>query len=143
MPIKHIVLFAFNGGAPVDSVVAAFADLRTIPGITAFEAGVNNSPENLNKGLSHSFVVTFAGAAERDAYLVRACCCFQCLSVVKTAARLSTRDSWLRVSADTPETCQICGGLCHQQDCQHKHAICEGRLRIRLRSIIPDDAITK
>ena len=51
------------------AVIAAFGALQTIPGIVAFETGVNDSPENLNKGLTHSFVVTFAAAADRDAYL--------------------------------------------------------------------------
>ncbi len=40
-----------------------------IAGIVSFEAGVNNSPENLNRGLTHVFQLTFVDAAARDAYL--------------------------------------------------------------------------
>ena len=33
------------------------------------EHGVNNSPENLNHGFTHSFLLTFENAAARDVYL--------------------------------------------------------------------------
>jgi len=34
------------------------------------EWGTNNSPENLNKGFTHGFVLTFKTEKDRDAYLV-------------------------------------------------------------------------
>jgi len=40
-----------------------------IPGIVSFEYGLNNSPENLNKGFTHVYLLTFKDAAARDAYL--------------------------------------------------------------------------
>ncbi|MFM8743626.1 MAG: Dabb family protein, partial [Cytophagales bacterium] len=40
-----------------------------IPGITSFEYGVNNSPENLNKGFTHVYLLTFKDAQSRDSYL--------------------------------------------------------------------------
>jgi hypothetical protein len=55
MPVKHIVLFSFNEGAPVQEIVAAFTKLATteIDLVQHFEAGENNSPEGLSKGLTH------------------------------------------------------------------------------------------
>ncbi|WP_196827547.1 Dabb family protein [Flavobacterium sp. CG_9.1] len=35
-----------------------------------YEWGVNNSPENLNNGLTHCFTLTFNSEADRDAYLI-------------------------------------------------------------------------
>ncbi len=47
-PVRHIVVFKYKPGTTEDQirqVTQAFRDLRTkIPGITAFEDGVNNSP---------------------------------------------------------------------------------------------------
>ncbi|MDB5242587.1 MAG: stress responsive alpha-beta barrel protein, partial [Spirosoma sp.] len=31
--------------------------------------GTNHSPENLNKGLTHAFILTFDSEKDRDAYL--------------------------------------------------------------------------
>ena len=54
----------------IQQVTDAFQALTTsIPGITGFEHGVNNSPEKLNQGFTHVYVVTFENAAARDAYL--------------------------------------------------------------------------
>ena len=48
----------------------AFKALKNkIPGILSFEYGVNNSPENLNKGFTHVYLLTFENAAARDTYL--------------------------------------------------------------------------
>ena len=40
-----------------------------IPGILDFEWGTNMSPEKLDQGFTHCFVVTFKDVAARDAYL--------------------------------------------------------------------------
>jgi hypothetical protein len=40
-----------------------------IPGIVAFEDGVNNSPEGKNLGFTHVYLLTFESVAARDAYL--------------------------------------------------------------------------
>ncbi|TAG27376.1 MAG: Dabb family protein [Burkholderiales bacterium] len=73
MAIKHIVLVKFNGEASEGKIAElskAFAELQfKIKGITAFEAGVNESPEGLNRGLTHAFVMSFVDGAARDAYL--------------------------------------------------------------------------
>lgn len=71
--IRHIVIFKYHNDAPAEKVQAindAFWVLKDrIAGIIGFEAGVNNSPENLNRGLTHVFQLTFVDAAARDAYL--------------------------------------------------------------------------
>jgi hypothetical protein len=71
--LRHIVVFKYKaaaGAAEISQVTQAFRALRsTIPGIVAFEDGVNNSPEGKNHGFTHVDVLTFADAAARDAYL--------------------------------------------------------------------------
>ncbi len=71
--LRHFVAFAFKDSASpeqIDSVVKAFLGLRkTIPEVQSIEAGPNNSPEHLNKGLTHAFLVTFASEKDRDTYL--------------------------------------------------------------------------
>lgn len=71
--IKHVVVFKYKEtatSAQIEEVTAAFKALKTkIPGIITFEYGINNSPENLNKGFTHVYLLTFKDAAARDAYL--------------------------------------------------------------------------
>lgn len=71
--VRHVVLFKFKDGTPAEAlrrIEAEFAALQErIPGIRAFEWGVNASPEKLDQGFTHCFVVTFDDAAARDAYL--------------------------------------------------------------------------
>lgn len=71
--LRHVVLFKFKDTAtPTDikKVEDAFRALPSkLPIIKSFEWGKNNSPENLNQGLTHCFLVTFASEKDRDAYL--------------------------------------------------------------------------
>ena len=71
--MKHIVAFKYKAGATsgqINEVTKAFKALPgKIPGITSFEYGVNDSPENLNKGFTHVYLITFENAEARDAYL--------------------------------------------------------------------------
>ena len=71
--VRHVVVFKYTPEATtaqIQVITDAFRALTTtIPGIVAFEHGVNNSPEKLNQGFTHVFQVTFANAAARDAYL--------------------------------------------------------------------------
>ncbi len=71
--LRHVVLFKFKDSATaadIQKVEAAFRALPTqIKEIKAFEWGKNNSPENLNNGLTHCFFLTFASEADRAAYL--------------------------------------------------------------------------
>ena len=72
-PVRHVVVFKYKKSATpeqIAQVTRAFRDLRTkIPGITAFEDGVNNSPEGKNLGFTHVYLLTFESIAARDAYL--------------------------------------------------------------------------
>jgi Stress responsive A/B Barrel Domain len=72
-PVRHIVVFKYKKDArpeQIAQVTRAFGELRTtIPGITAFEHGVNNSPEGKNLGFTHVYQLTFDSVAARDAYL--------------------------------------------------------------------------
>lgn len=72
-PVRHIVVFKYEDGATEDQitrVTEAFRGLQDkISGIVSFEHGVNNSPEDLNKGFTHVYVVTFDDEEARDEYL--------------------------------------------------------------------------
>jgi len=71
--LRHVVLFGLKPDASAeakDELVRRFEQLsRDIPGVEAFEWGVNCSDEGLNGGLTHAFVLTFANPSARDAYL--------------------------------------------------------------------------
>ena len=72
--LRHVVLFKFKDTSTpedVKKVEAAFAALPgKLPMIKGYEWGKNNSPENLNQGLTHCFLLTFSSEKDRDAYLV-------------------------------------------------------------------------
>ena len=72
-PVRHVVVFKYKKDATpeqIAQVTKAFRELKTkIPGITAFEDGVNNSPEGKNLGFTHVYLLTFESVAARDAYL--------------------------------------------------------------------------
>lgn len=71
--VRHVVVFDYKEGASEEDIRAvtdAFRSLQDkIPGIVSFEHGVNNSPEGLNQGFTHVYLLTFENAAARDAYL--------------------------------------------------------------------------
>lgn len=71
--LRHVVLFAFKAAAGdgVRQVEEAFCRLpQAIPYILHFEWGTDVSPENLQAGFTHCFLLSFASAADRDAYLI-------------------------------------------------------------------------
>lgn len=72
-PYRHVVLFKFKENTPKNTVEAIEAAFRALCAqlafVKGFEWGRNSSPENLNDGFTHCFIVTFASAAERDTYL--------------------------------------------------------------------------
>jgi hypothetical protein len=71
--LRHVVMFKFKDSstaADVKAIEVAFAALpKQIKEIKRFEWGVNNSPENLNQGLTHCFLLTFKSEADREVYL--------------------------------------------------------------------------
>ncbi len=74
--IKHVVLLKFKKSTSPQKIQQIFAALdglrEKIPGLLDFSGGPYSSGEGLNKGFSHGFVMTFADAASRDAYLPHA-----------------------------------------------------------------------
>jgi hypothetical protein len=72
-PYRHVVLFKFKKQANEETlkgIEKAFHDLAAkLPFVTGFEWGRNSSPEKLDHGYSHCFIVTFRDEAGRDAYL--------------------------------------------------------------------------
>ncbi len=71
--LRHVVLFKFKDGtAPEDikKVEDTFSALpNKIPQIKGYEWGTNNSPEGLDKGLTHCFFLTFESEEDRSIYL--------------------------------------------------------------------------
>ena len=71
--VRHLVLFKYQAGCPpeqIQRVTDAFRALQhTIPGIRAFEHGINNSPEGRNLDFTHVYALTFDDLQARDAYL--------------------------------------------------------------------------
>jgi hypothetical protein len=71
--IQHVVCFKFKEDATkaqIQEVEQAFAALKDkIPEIDRLEWGINNSPEGLNKGFTHCFIVTFPNEKARKVYL--------------------------------------------------------------------------
>jgi hypothetical protein len=71
--VRHVVVFKYTedaSDAEIQEITEAFRALQDkIPGIVSFEHGVNNSPEDLNQGFTHVYVITFEDEAARDAYL--------------------------------------------------------------------------
>ncbi|MFO1150003.1 MAG: Dabb family protein [Alsobacter sp.] len=71
--IRHVVLLKPAADATAGAVAAALAGVvalkGVIPGVLAVRTGPNVSPEGLGRGYTQGFVVDFADAAARDAYL--------------------------------------------------------------------------
>ncbi|MFP6903915.1 MAG: Dabb family protein [Verrucomicrobiota bacterium] len=70
---RHVVLFRFKDDAPAAKVVEiekAFMALKgKISLIQEVEWGLNVSPEGLNDGYTHCFLVTFKQKADLERYL--------------------------------------------------------------------------
>ncbi|NQT81683.1 Dabb family protein [bacterium] len=72
--VLHVVAFKFKEEATKEQIDKVCRDFRTlkkkIPEILSYKAGVNNSPEKLNKGFKHCFILSFKDVKARDAYLI-------------------------------------------------------------------------
>lgn len=70
---RHVVAFKFKDtttDAQIDQIVKHFGQLQNdIPEIIAYEYGINVSPEGLDQGFTHVFLVTFKDKAGLDVYL--------------------------------------------------------------------------
>lgn len=71
--VKHIALVKFKDGTTPEQIEKCFDELlditESIPGIEDYVAGPNSSPEGMNHGYTHGFIITFENAAARDSYL--------------------------------------------------------------------------
>jgi hypothetical protein len=71
--VKHIALIKFKDGTSEEQLGKFFDQImditESIPGIDDYVSGQNSSPESLNQGFTHGFIMTFHDAAARDAYL--------------------------------------------------------------------------
>lgn len=71
--INHIVLLRFKSNLTepeINSALSQLGNLITIiPAIKNFSFGKNCSPENLNKGFTHVFIMTFEDSSGREFYL--------------------------------------------------------------------------
>ncbi|WP_131117007.1 Dabb family protein [Lichenihabitans psoromatis] len=72
--LRHIVFAHLRADVPAHEISGILAELaalqQVIPGLLAFSAGPNESPEGLSRDYTHAFTVDFTDAAARDAYLV-------------------------------------------------------------------------
>lgn len=73
MPYRHVVLFKFKDEIPAQTVRAIEAEFRAfcgkLPFVKGFEWGLNSSPEGLDEGFTHCFLVTFDGPEGRNQYV--------------------------------------------------------------------------
>lgn len=72
MMIRHIVLIRFRAEvseAQIADMFAELEDIRTkISGVLAITSGRSESPEKIERGYMHGFVVDFDGWAALEAY---------------------------------------------------------------------------
>ena len=72
--LRHFVCFKYKAEASKEQIAEvenAFAALeKKINEIKGFGKGINNSPEGLNKGFKHCYLITFNSEKDRDVYLV-------------------------------------------------------------------------
>ena len=71
--VKHIGFFKFNPECTEEDIAEVWRVIenlpRKIPGILDLTWGVNDSTEGLSEGFTHSFVMLFENAAEKENYL--------------------------------------------------------------------------
>ena len=70
--IRHIVLIHFRREVCEEAIAAIFADLsqikKKLPGMLSMTSGRSESPEQIERGYMHGFVVDFADWASLAAY---------------------------------------------------------------------------
>jgi hypothetical protein len=63
---RHVVLFKFRESASAETVIGIESAFRALcaelPFVNGLEWGRNSSPEGLNDGFTHCFIVSFAGS---------------------------------------------------------------------------------
>ncbi len=73
MPIHHMVLLKFKPSISEDKIDVLFSQIaelkNLIPGIEYYADGPYSSPEGMNEGYTHGFLMTFENVKTRDEYL--------------------------------------------------------------------------
>src|SRR5690606_29382013 len=71
--LRHVVLIKFKETASTDEIARVEEAFGALPGkikeIKDYEWGINNSPEGINNGFTHCFLVTFESEEDRAVYL--------------------------------------------------------------------------
>lgn len=71
--VRHYGMFQFKQEIDAARQAHCFSEMvgmvGKIPGLLAMEHGAYDSPEGMNDGFTHGFIMTFDSAASRDAYL--------------------------------------------------------------------------
>ena len=74
MPFVHIVALKFKAEVSQTEIEDIFQGLKNllsanlIPGLVEYTGGPYDSPEGLNKGFTHAFVMKFVDRESRDNY---------------------------------------------------------------------------
>ncbi|GCB21504.1 probable protein Pop3 [Aspergillus awamori] len=82
MSITHIVMFQFKDGVSPEVIKDVCSRMLALkdncihptsqkPYIQAASGGLDNSPEGIQHGITHAFVVHFASAEDRDYYVAK------------------------------------------------------------------------
>ncbi|WP_372638528.1 Dabb family protein, partial [Fodinibius sp.] len=71
--LRHVVLFKFKDNTSSEEIAEVEEAFSALPDkiseIKEYEWGINNSPEGLDKGFTHCFLVTFESEEDRATYL--------------------------------------------------------------------------
>ena len=71
--LRHAVFFSFKEDSTEENIAGVTAAFAALPGkidsILDFQWGTNNSPENLDDGFTHGFLLTFKDEEGREVYL--------------------------------------------------------------------------
>lgn len=71
--LRHVVLFAFKAESSEEDIREVEEAFNALPGkipeIYDYEWGLNNSPEDHDKGFTHAYFLTFKSEADRGVYL--------------------------------------------------------------------------
>lgn len=72
--LRHVVLFKFKEGTPAADITLIEDEFRTLatvklPQVKGYEWGTNISKENLDRGYTHCFLLSFDNEEDRNVYL--------------------------------------------------------------------------
>ena len=98
--LRHVVMFEFSKSATPASIQKIEAEFTSLPQkikeIKGLEWGTNSSPEGLNQGLTHCFILTFTSDKDRDAYLIHPAHKAFGASLGKDLEKVTVLDFWVK-----------------------------------------------